>query len=139
MTGYLIDTNVVSELAKDAPDASVVAFLRSSEQIWLSAIVIHEIEFGIQLLPEGRRRDSLSRMYADVVTAYSDRILGIDKSAAERAAALRAQSQSVGHILDLGDALIAGTALVHGLAIATRNVKDFDGLGIDIYDPWHSD
>lgn len=138
MNGYLIDTNVVSELSKETPDPSVVTFLRTEAQIWLSTIVIHEIEFGIQLLPEGRRRDSLTRMCADVVSVYSDRILGIDRLAAERAAELRAQARNVGHIVDLGDALIGGTAIVHGLTIATRNVRDFEGLGLDIYDPWQS-
>ena len=138
MTGYLIDTNVVSEISKETPNSSVVAFLKEEAQVWLSTIVIHEIEFGLQLLPEGRRREGLYRMYTEVVSAYSDRILSIDRSAAERAANLQAQSQKVGHILDLGDALIAGTAMTHGLTIATRNVKDFDGLGLDVFDPWQS-
>ncbi len=138
MTGYLIDTNVVSELSKESPNPSVIAFLRNETQIWLSTIVIHEIEFGIQLLPEGRRRESLFRMCTDVVSAYSDRVLSIDRSVAERAAVLRARSRKVGHIVDLGDALIAGTAMAHGLTLVTRNVRDFDGLGIDVHDPWQS-
>ncbi len=136
MTGYLLDTNVVSELTKDHPHPNVVAFLENENDTWLSSIVVHEIEFGLQLLPAGQRRSTLSNHYAEYLAYFSDRILPIDRSAAELAAKYRARARGSGIVVDLGDALIAGTAMAHGLTIATRNVRDFHGLGLDLYNPW---
>ena len=138
MSGFLLDTNVVSELTRDAPDPGVLAFLSGQDDLWLSAIVLHELEFGLQLLPPGQRRDGLRSVLSEFISAYDDRILPSDRTGAERAARLRAQAHRSGRVLDLGDALIAGTAMVHGLAIATRNVGDFADLGIDVTNPWET-
>ena len=138
MTGFLLDTNVVSELSKDVPHPNVVAFLSDEDDLWLSSIVIHEIEFGLQLLPPGRRRDAISDVHSSFIAAYRDRILPLDRLGAELAARLRAQARNSGHIVDLGDALIAGTAVANELTVATRNVADFDVLGVNVYDPWGS-
>ena len=138
MTGYLIDTNVISELTRDTPHPRVVAFLSKETQVWLSSIVIHEFEFGLQLLPDGHRRDYLFEKYTDIVSTYPERVLSLDRPAAELAAKLRAQARSSGRIVDLGDALIAGTAMAHNLTIATRNVTDFETLGVDVFDPWRT-
>ena len=67
MTGYLLDTNVVSELTRDAPDPQVVSFLSEREDVWLSAILIHEVEYGLRLLPQGRRRSRLSEMQSAIL------------------------------------------------------------------------
>ena len=136
MSGYLLDTNVVSELTNDPPDAGVVEFLLEHEDLWLSSVVIHELEYGLQLLPEGRRRDRLYAAHAGIMAIYGDRILPLDRAEAELAAAMRADARRSGRTLDLGDALIAGIARANGLAVVTRNVRDFDGLGVDVVNPW---
>ena len=135
---YLIYTNVISELTKKTPDSCVVQFLMSQQDLWVSSVVLHELEFGLRLLPSGRRREDLRVVLLDFVTEYEDRILPLKRREAERAAELRAQAHRSGRVLQLGDALIAGTATAHNLAIATRNVADFDDLDVDVTNPWET-
>ena len=138
MNGFLLDTNVVSELTRTAPDANVMAFMAEPHDLWLSAVVVHELEFGLQLLPQGKRRDLLSAALSGIITDYHDRILPVDKEGAEWAAFFRTQAHRSGQVLDLGDALVAGTARAHELSVATRNVADFNGLDVDVINPWES-
>ena len=100
--------------------------------------MVHELEFGLRLLPPGERRDGLRKALIGIVTRYEDRILPVETAAAEWAARFRAREHLSGRILDLGDALIAGTAKAHDLSVATRNVRDFDGLDIDVTNPWET-
>ena len=137
MTGYLLDTNVLSELSRDVPNPDVVAFLSDADDLWLSSVVIHEIEYGLELLPAGRRRDLLCEIQSSVLLAYVNRILPFDRSVAEWAARMRAAARRAGRVVDLGDVLIAGTAKVHDLTVATRNVRDYEGMGVDVFDPWN--
>ena len=108
----------------------------SAPELWVSCIVVHELELGLRLLPPGRRREGLQAVVAKFVAEYADCILPLDRREAEAAAALRAHAQRSGRVLRLGDALIAGTAKAHDLALATRNVTDFDGLDVDVANPW---
>lgn len=136
MNGFLVDTNVVSELTKNAPDARVLAFLGDPDDLWLSAVALHELNFGLNLLPAGRRREAIHATLSALVAEYDDRILPVGRPEAAQAAALRARAHFSGRVLDLGDALIAGTAKVNDLAVVTRNVRDFDGLDVDVVNPW---
>ena len=136
MSGYLLDTNVVSELTRDAPDPQVVSFLSEREDVWLSSILIHEVEYGLRLLPLGPRRSRLSAMQAEILGKYDDHILPLDRVGAEWSAEFRAQARRAGRTIDMGDMLIAGIAKVNDMAIATRNVRDFDGLDVDVVNPW---
>ena len=136
MNGFLLDTNVVSELTRTEPDSNVIAFLSEHQDLWLSAVVLHELEFGLQLLPGGQRRDLLRAALSGIITEYQDRILPVDRDVAERAAAFRAQAHRGRRALDLGDALIAGTARAQELSVATRNIADFSGLDVDVINPW---
>ena len=136
MSGILLDTNVVSELTKETPDRRVLAFFAGHDDLWLSAVVMHELDFGVGLLPPGRWRAGISAVLSAFVTAYEDRILPVRRAEAHQAAVFRVRAHRAGHVLDLGDALIAGTAKANGLSVATRNVRDFDGLGLDVIDPW---
>lgn len=136
---YLLDTNVVSELRKvgdGKADANVIRWVsaQDSSDLFISAITILEIERGISSL---QRRDhsqgALLRKWMDdrVRAEFDGRILPIDDAVATRCAYL--------HIPDRrneADALIASTALVHNLAVVTRNVRDFDGTGAIVVDPW---
>ena len=136
--GYLLDTNVVSELARPDPAPRVVAFVAERDDVWLSAVVVHELNFGLRLLPRGRRRRALEAAVAAIMAEREERILPLDRQAAERAAELRARARRSGRALDVGDALIAGTAAVHGLAVATRNLADFARLGVGVVNPWEA-
>ncbi|GES46455.1 twitching motility protein PilT [Rhizobium dioscoreae] len=136
---YLLDTNVVSELRKVGDgkgDANVTQWVASQDasELFISAITVLEIERGILRV---QRRDASQgarlREWMDsrVRPEFVDRILPIDDAVATRCAHL--------HIPDRrneADALIASTALVHGLTVVTRNIKDFDGTGVIIVDPW---
>ena len=135
MNGILLDTNVVSETARPEPDANVVAFLTSQPNLWLSVIALHELEYGIGLMAPGRRRDAIASALRSLASSVR-RIVPVGPAEAEHAAELRAQARRAGRTLDLGDALIAATAGVRRLALATRNVADFEGLDLRLVDPW---
>lgn len=133
---FLLDTNLVSELRRPSADQRVVAWAAALplRDAFLSVVTIREIEAGV-LLVERRDREqgALLRTWLEesVLLGYAGRIVPVDLAVARRAAAL--------HVPDPRperDALIAATALVHGLTVATRNVADFEPMGVDVVDPW---
>ena len=138
MSGFLLDTNVVSEMTKRYPSPQVIAFLAQPADLWLASLVVHELEFGLRLAPPGRRRERLRADLSRFLGAYADRILPIDRASALWATRFRAHAVRSGRPLDLIDILIAGTAKAHDLAVATRNVRDFEGLGVEVVNPWET-
>jgi toxin FitB len=132
----LVDTNVLSEAGKPSSNCNVKAFLIDLADLWISVVSIHEIEYGIALLPFGQRRFGLEKSMAAVIATFGPRVIPVDEYEARRAAHFRAESRRRGRVLHLPDALIAATAKEHGLTLATRNISDFDYLGIDVVDPW---
>jgi predicted nucleic acid-binding protein len=136
--GFLLDTNVVSEMTKSRPSLQVIAFLAQPADLWLASLVVHELEFGLQLAPPGRRRERLRADISSLLARYADRILPIDRASADWAARFRADAVRSGRPPDIVDILIAGTAKAHDLAVATRNVRDFEGLGVDLVNPWEA-
>ena len=136
MTDYALDTNVVSELTKDIRNPRVIAFLHEQPGLWLPSVVVYELEYGVQLLPQGQRRNRLRTMVDGIVSSYSNRILQLERAGAEWAALYRAQARREGRQLRLGDALIAGIARANNLTIATRNVRDFGRLDVAVFNPW---
>ena len=99
-------------------------------------ITVHEIEYGLNLLPKGGRRSQLEDSISTLMTQYADYIIPINHEEAEAAAVLRATGRKVGKPSHLADSLIAGTAMVHGLIVVTRHVNDFEGRGVDVMNPW---
>ena len=136
MSGYLLDTNVISELTKDIPEPRVVSFLVGRDDVWVSSVLIHEVEYGVRLLPQGSRRTRLSTMHAGILSVYAHRILPLDRAGAEWAAEFRVNAMRTGHPIDMGDALIAGIARANALTVTTRNVKDFGNLEVEVVNPW---
>ena len=136
MTDYALDTNVVSELTKDIRNPRVIAFLDEQPGLWLPSVVVYELEYGVQLLPQGQRRNRLRTMVDGIVSSYANRILPLERTGAEWAALYRAQARREGRQLRLSDALIAGIARANNLTIATRNVRDFGGLDVEVFNPW---
>ncbi len=139
MKGYLVDTNVPSELTRETPDARVVAFLREArkESLFLSVMTLGEICKGIDLLPASQKRDALQAwLEVEVRSWYAGRILPVTESIAERWGRLAARAKQQGIAVKVVDAVIAAAALEHGLTVLTRNVKDFAGLGLVLLNPW---
>ncbi len=136
MSGILLDTNVVSETFRPEPDTKVLAFLWTEPDLWLSVIVLHELEYGMRALPTGHRRDHIAVAIRSFAEHYTGRVLSLGRNEAESAARLRATARAAGRVLDLGDALIAATAATHGHALATRNTSDFQGLDLEVINPW---
>jgi len=135
---YLVDTNVVSELRRPGrTDPRVLAWARGvlPAELFLSAITVLEIEVGV-LLVERRdaRQGAMLRGWLEnqVLQAFDGRILPIDMAVARRCAALHVPDPKAER-----DALIAATALVHRLTVVTRNVADFDAMGVPLLDPWN--
>lgn len=132
---YLVDANVLSEPTKAAPHPGVVEWLRRHERdIAVDPIILGEIRFGILLLPKGRRRARLARWFAEGV----QRLVCLPWEAATglRWAELLAHLRASGRAMPIKDSLIAATALVHGLVVATRNRADFDKAGVKVADPF---
>lgn len=136
MSGLVVDANVFSEMSRPRPDPSVVSFFNDNPDLWLSVIVVHELEFGIQQLDEGRRRDRYRDTLSAYLARYGDRLLPVGRPEAVLAAGMRVRAARAGRVLHVADALIAGTAKANDLAVATRNVRDFEGLDVEVVNPW---
>ena len=136
MKGFLLDTNVVSEAGKPAPNPSVLAFLADRIDLWLSVIVLYELEYGVRLMPPGRRRDARQATMMDLTARFRRRVLSVGRREAEHAARLCAHARRTGRTVHMGDALIAGTAAANDLVVATRNADDFAPLDIEVLNPW---
>jgi toxin FitB len=138
----LLDTNVVSEPLRPRPAAAVLAWLDAHfETCAISTITILELEIGVQSLPAGRRRERLHGAVSLAIERFGPRILPFDETAARAAASLFALAKSGGSPLHqisikLADLQIAGIATANECSFASRNVADFQGLGIDLVDPW---
>jgi len=135
VTGVLLDTNVISELTKLNRNPQVVAYLDTLEDGFISVITLHELRYGLERLGDGTRRRTLTETVERFLSLYQDRVLPVGVPEARAAAALRAGQAQRGRTLHLADALIAATALVHGLTLATRNL----GFGVALYSPWGED
>ena len=132
---YLVDANVLSEPTKPAPDPTVVAWLRRNERdIVVDPVVLGEMRFGILLLPKGRRRMSLERWFDEGVQRLH--CLPWDLQTGLRWAELLAKLRASGRAMPVKDSLIAATALVHDLVLATRNVGDFERVGVKLVNPF---
>ena len=137
MARYLADANVLSEATKLDPDPRVVEWLRRNErEIAVDPIILGEVQFGILLLPRGRRRASLERWFQEGV----ERVHCVPWNAATglRWAQLLASLRTRGRAMPIKDSLIAATALTHDLAIATLNRRDFEAAGVTLVDPAES-
>lgn len=137
----VLDTNVISELGKERPNAGVAAwFLRQpAGELSTTTISFAEVHYGLELLPHGRRRRRLTDLSQTIFeTALRIRRLPFDDAVAYRYAALRASRRGEGRPISAFDAQIAAIALAAGASLATRNVADFEGCGVKLIDPWNA-
>ena len=134
----VVDTNVVFELMRAETAPAVLAWVdrQVPGQLYTTSITVAEIGFGIERLPEGKRRDELAAAAREVFTAFAEQILAFDLRAAARYGSIVAGRERTGTPISGFDAQIAAICQVYNAALASRNGKDFDATGIDVLDPW---
>lgn len=136
---YLLDTNVLSELRRKQPNAGVIAWMskRPTTTLYLSVLTLGEIRKGVDsVLNTERRLALLDWLESDLQNFFSGRILPIDLTVADRWGRIVAAAGRPVHAID---SLIGATAAQHGLSLVTRNVRDYENLGLDIINPWTAD
>lgn len=134
----VLDTNVASELMRSAPDLTVVDWVgaRHDGELYTTAITLAEIRYGIERLPDGRRKELLGSAAAEVFRAFEDHVLPFDARAAAAYPSVVTARERAGLPINGFDAQIAAICRSNRAALSTRNVKDFQQTGVDIVDPW---
>ena len=136
----VVDTNVVSELMRPFPAAVVREWVvaHSAGVLYTTSITLAEIRYGIERMPDGRRKDLLRATAEDVFVAFEKQVLPFDTPAATQYASVVTDRDRVGLPIDGFDAQIAAICRAHNASLATRNLKDFHETGIDLIDPWQA-
>lgn len=133
---FLADTNVVSVFMTDQDQLDRWLDDMDTGQIFTTAITRAEVRAGIERLPMGARRSDLNERADAYFAVVSDRTLAFDSAAADRFGVVAAERRRMGRPISTADAQIAAIALVHGATVATRNVRDFEGVGLKLVDPF---
>lgn len=135
----VVDTNVVSELMRPSPSTRIRDWViaQAPGGLYTTAVTVAEIRYGLERLPDGRRKDTLLATATDVFASFSEFIQPFDADAAVWYATIVARRDRLGLPIDGFDAQIAAICRTRGAALATRNAKDFRETGIDVIDPWH--
>jgi predicted nucleic acid-binding protein len=141
MSGFLLDTNVPSELTRERPAPPVVRWLHDAndQDLFFSVISLGEILRGISVLPASKRRGGLQGWLDETLRPWFEgRLLPVTAQIAERWGVVSGEQRLQGKQVKVADGLIAATALHHNLTIVTRNVRDFEGLGVSVLNPWET-
>lgn len=138
MTGFLVDTNIISEIVKPTPHPTVLRWFAAADEslIHFSVLTVGEIRKGISSRPDPSRNTLLESWLVALTSRFSTRILPIELAVADRWGQLAGIRKAKGMTLPVIDGLLAATALHHDLTLVTRNVKDFRGSGVSTLDPW---
>jgi len=139
VSGFLLDTNIISELVKPRPEANVTPWIEDTDEslLYLSVLTFGEIRRGIAALPQSRRRATLEAwLDKDLCTRFEGRILNIDLEVADRWGLLTAAARKSGIVLPVIDGLLAATALKHNLTLVTRDTGQIPTLGVAVFNPW---
>ena len=137
----LVDTNVISEPLRRAPEARVIAWIDAQplETLYLSAITVAELRFGVASLPAGKRRDGLHEsLERQVLPLFASRVLPFDLAASQAYAELMAKARTAGLAIGNADGYIAATAAANGMLVATRDTVPFEAAGVPVIDPWQA-
>lgn len=136
----LLDTNVISEAMKPAPERAVRDWLdaQTAETLFLSSVTIAELSFGIAALPKGRRKDNLTAGLEGLLALFAARILPFDTAAAQRYGELAAKARIAGRGFPTPDGYIAAIAATQGFVVATRDASAFAAAGLKVINPWNA-
>ena len=136
----VLDTNIVSEAMKAAPNPAVLAWLdeQAAETLYLSSVTLAELLFGIGVLPAGRRKEALTQMLDGLLALFEDRVLAFDTAAARRYADLAVTARAAGKGFPTPDGYIAAIAKARGFTVATRDVAPFKAVGLNVINPWEA-
>ncbi len=135
----ILDTNVLSALMQSKPESVVVSWLDQipNESVWITSITLFEARYGLALLPEGIKQKTLTAQFESIVEIELEgRVLLFDQVASEQAACLAAVRRKNGYTVDMRDTFIAGIVLAKKATLATRNIKHFSDLPINVVNPW---
>lgn len=133
----ILDTNVISELAREVPDTRVVAWADSQRDVALTATTLAELLYGVARLPTGRRKAQLEDAIREMTNVrLRDRVIAFDRLAASHYAQIVANREKAGRPISTADAQIASVCRLYEVALATRNTRDFEGVGITVINPW---
>ncbi|CAA9503488.1 MAG: hypothetical protein AVDCRST_MAG45-1455 [uncultured Solirubrobacterales bacterium] len=134
----VVDTNVASDLMRPAPSAAVAGWVRTRRpgELYTTSVTLAEVLYGIERLSDGRHKELLKAAARDVFSAFADQLLAFDAAAASEYAELVSARERSGAPIDGFDAQIAAICRAHGATLATRNVRDFEGTGVQTIDPW---
>lgn len=137
----IVDTNVIAELMRPSPDSAVMNWVLHHDQreFYTTAVTLAEVLYGIARLDEGRRKDLFTAAAEEVFATFEEHVLPFDRAAAVQYAAIVSAQDRAGLPISGFDAQIAAICLAQKATLATRNVKDFTGTGVEIIDPWHQD
>lgn len=135
----LLDTNVISEAMKPAPEHVVQDWLdeQVAETLYLASVTVAELMFGIGVLPPGKRKTKLATALEGLLDLFQDRILPFDAAAARHYADLAVRARAAGMGFPTPDGYIAAIAAAHDFAVATRDTSAFQAAGLAVIDPWH--
>jgi toxin FitB len=139
MSGFLLDTNFVSELVKPKPDPRVVDWMDAANEtlLHLSVLTLGEIRKGMANLPQGRRRTQLETwLNVDLHNRFAGRIIPVDEAIADRWGLITAEAKRRRKAMPVIDSLLAATALHHNLTVITRNTSDFIDVAVQVLNPW---
>jgi toxin FitB len=140
VSGFLLDTNVISELVKPRPETLVVSWIAATDEnlLFLSVLTIGEIRRGISSLPSTARRATLEAwLDSSLLVRFNGRILPIDQGVADRWGRLTGGPAARKSPIPVIDGLLAATALHHNLTLVTRNISDIAAAAVPVFDPWH--
>ena len=135
----LLDTNVVSEPLKLNADPTVIAWIDAQviETLYLSTVSVTEMRYGIAVLPDGKKKESLRTSLDErILPLFESRILPFDMEAAEICAELRARARAAGQGIGTADSYTAGIAAAKGFNVATRDTQPFEAMGLSVINPW---
>lgn len=139
MTGWLLDTNVLSELRRPKPDQRVVAFVASQplEDLFISTVTLAEIRFGIEMVSDaGRRADLVDWLANKVRPLFEQRVLQVSEDVMLKWRLMVEGGRRAGHTFSQPDLVIAASAAHYGLTVVTRDVSDFDRAKVPVLNPW---
>ena len=141
MSGFLLDTNIISELVKPRPQANVTGWIENTDEslLYLSVLTLGEIRRGIASLSQSRRRATLEAwLNKDLRARFESRILAVDDEVADRWGLLTATARNKGIVLPVIDGLLVATALEHNLTFVTRDTGQIPSLGVAVFNPWQT-